>query len=117
MEDRQRPDGVRETHTDGYANNYTYGDANAYGFTDAVRAISYTITYPYDNTYSHGGAASYTRSAASPNPSTAPVSFINEKERRCSVRFLESARSACCPCLCSRGLFGVSRSAAGFFRS
>ena len=41
---------------------HTHADGN----TDAVRAISYTITYAYDNGSSNGtGAASYSYSAAS----------------------------------------------------
>jgi len=44
-------------------------DAVSDGITDAVRAISYAITYSHDNTT----AASYSYSADSPYPSTAPV--------------------------------------------
>jgi len=51
---------------------HTYADGN----TDAVRAISYTITYTYDNRYSNAGAASYSRSPASPNTTTAAIAFV-----------------------------------------
>jgi hypothetical protein len=44
-------------------------DAVSDGITDAVRAISYTITYSHDTTT----AASYSYSADSLHPSTAPV--------------------------------------------
>ena len=68
-------------HTD--ADGNTYGNCNSYcesqshadGNTDAVRAISYTITYAYDNRYSNAGAASDSRSPASPNTTTASVAW------------------------------------------
>ena len=54
--------------------------------TDAVRAISYTITHAYDNRYSNAGAASYSRSTASPNTSTTPVTSLYEKEKHYTIR-------------------------------
>jgi hypothetical protein len=60
---------------------HTHADGN----TDAVRAISYTITYAYDNRYSNAVAASYSHPAASPNAATASIT-IYEKETLYSVR-------------------------------
>jgi len=99
---------------------HTHTDGN----TDAVRAISYTITYADDNRYSNAGAASYSRSPASPYSTTTPVSSLYENQTHCStptsrreqaknfgVRILQPAqfncinsrRSACLPgFLCRR---------------
>ena len=74
-------------HAHTHADSNSHDNAAADGNTDAVRAISYTITYAYDNRYSNAGAASYSRSAASPNTGTASVA-IYEKETRCSLRLV-----------------------------
>jgi hypothetical protein len=84
---------MREAHSYVYSNfntadTNTNCDLNCNGtadaIADAVRAISYTLTYAYFNV----AAASYSHAATSPEPSATTVGSLREEETQCSIRLV-----------------------------
>jgi hypothetical protein len=84
-------DAYSGSHSDSNTNSYIYSNADGYG-----DCHSYSDSYhnsnckPHCYSYSHGETFSYAKTRrnaqAAPHSTTAPVTFVNEKETHCSIR-------------------------------